>query len=339
MVLEGKLMSFIALLLAGQRGDASTSPGPPPPPPFPPAPPSPGVIPSEPTPGPATPPIAPAWPITPPSDLPPFPGPGWEYDEPVTGPVARRAFELITTLYGAGRGLGSSITEFVAGHWVTFHAERMANGKNGVAAWRVKQGRYPSPPKYGPPAPPAPSAAPSPPFIPVSPARPPPTPGGFSPAVVVVPTNPVAAAMSPADAQDALNKLGYGPLAVDGVIGPKTRAAIGAFQRANPPLVVDGIVGPMTKSVLLARLAALHGSPVTLAPQPARPGAVNTTRDVQAALNSLGYGPLVTDGIMGPKTGAATRMFQKARGLVVDGVPGPKTKAALTQALQQGAPA
>jgi peptidoglycan hydrolase-like protein with peptidoglycan-binding domain len=149
-----------------------------------------------------------------------------------------------------------------------------------------------------------------------------------------VPVNPVASGMSIADAQDALNKLGYGPLAVDGQTGPLTRAAIKRFQAANPPLVQDGIVGPQTKSVLMARLAALHGSPVVVpppSPSP-RPGQVNTIRDVQAALNDLGYGPLTVDGINGPKTSNAVRAFQRANGLVADGIAGPKTKAALTSA-------
>ncbi|MDF2534627.1 MAG: hypothetical protein K0R18_784 [Bacillales bacterium] len=55
------------------------------------------------------------------------------------------------------------------------------------------------------------------------------------------------------DVQKILNKLGYGPLAVDGKIGPKTTAVIKAFQKAYR-LVVDGIVGPKTKAALLAAI-------------------------------------------------------------------------------------
>jgi peptidoglycan hydrolase-like protein with peptidoglycan-binding domain len=284
------------------------------------------------------PPIAPQWPITPPADLPSFPGPGWEYDEPPSAGVVRRANEMLAVLYAPGKGLGSGAVDFIEGAWHGFKAERMRNGKNGVTAWRLRRGAVA--PQAGPTRPVQPSPPAAPPFIPVSPPAPPgpspAPPGGFTPVVVVVPRNPTAEAMSPRDVQDGLNQLGYGPLVVDGQIGPKTRAAISAFQRANPPLVVDGIVGPQTKSILMARLAALHGSSVVIPPAPPSPapGSVNTVRDVQAALNTLGYGPLATDGINGPKTAAAVRSFQRARGLTVDGVAGPKTKAALASALQ-----
>jgi len=51
---------------------------------------------------------------------------------------------------------------------------------------------------------------------------------------------------------------------------------------------------------------------------------------VQAKLNSLGANPqLVVDGQNGPKTIAAVKAFQNAKGLVADGVVGPMTLAAL----------
>lgn len=46
--------------------------------------------------------------------------------------------------------------------------------------------------------------------------------------------------------QSGLSRLGFGPLAVDNKLGPATKAAVSAFQKANG-LVVDGIPGPMTR--------------------------------------------------------------------------------------------
>jgi hypothetical protein len=54
------------------------------------------------------------------------------------------------------------------------------------------------------------------------------------------------------DIQARLNKL-LNPiprLAVDGIFGAKTAAAVKQFQKTNPPLSVDGIVGPKTMAKL-----------------------------------------------------------------------------------------
>lgn len=54
-----------------------------------------------------------------------------------------------------------------------------------------------------------------------------------------------------------------------------------------------------------------------------------TVLEIQRRLSSLGYQPGPLDGIRGPKTIAAIKQFQRARGLVADGIVGPITSAAL----------
>ena len=56
--------------------------------------------------------------------------------------------------------------------------------------------------------------------------------------------------------QTALGKLGYTPGTPDGIMGPKTRGAICAFQK-GAGLQVDGIAGPRTRASLSAAVAAL----------------------------------------------------------------------------------
>lgn len=67
------------------------------------------------------------------------------------------------------------------------------------------------------------------------------------------------------DVQNALIAAGFNPGSADGVMGPRTRAAIMAFQRAKA-LEVDGIVGPVTFRALFGadRIAARSDSAVPL---------------------------------------------------------------------------
>jgi len=65
-------------------------------------------------------------------------------------------------------------------------------------------------------------------------------------------------------AQEKLNDLGASPLlVVDGLWGPKSKAALSAFQKANPPLVIDGILGPKSCTALGITYSSTTGGAAT----------------------------------------------------------------------------
>lgn len=67
-----------------------------------------------------------------------------------------------------------------------------------------------------------------------------------------LPAPPFAAVVTTADVQRALVARGFNPGGVDGVFGPKTSAAVRAYQQSRG-LSVDGIPGPITKRALETR--------------------------------------------------------------------------------------
>ena len=124
----------------------------------------------------------------------------------------------------------------------------------------------------------------------------------------------------PAQFQSWLNA-GYGTgLTVDGLWGPKTRAAaIKALQselnaQFGKGLAVDGLWGQKTKAVCVNVRQGAQG---------------NLTRIIQGALYCRGYDPKGFDGIFGAGCAAAVKAFQTDAGLSSDGIVGRNTWAAL----------
>jgi murein L,D-transpeptidase YcbB/YkuD len=120
---------------------------------------------------------------------------------------------------------------------------------------------------------------------------------------------------------------------IDGIFGAGTKAAVETFQK-DSHLAVDGIVGPAT-------WAALGGDgpePPTLAE-----GSTGTVvRSLQTALNE-GRGSwaptsnkvLAVDGDYGPDTAAAVKGAQQEGGITIDGIVGLQTWALSVHAAGQ----
>jgi peptidoglycan hydrolase-like protein with peptidoglycan-binding domain len=110
---------------------------------------------------------------------------------------------------------------------------------------------------------------------------------------------------------------------IDGIFGPVTKSAVEQFQTDNG-LAVDGIVGPAT----WAALGGAGPEPPTLSQ--GSHGAV--VEKLQTALNEGrgAFAPssnpvLATDGIYGPQTAAAVKGAQQSGGIQADGVVGLQT--------------
>lgn len=127
--------------------------------------------------------------------------------------------------------------------------------------------------------------------------------------------------------QTRLKELGYYTGSLDGQFGPGTRTAVTLFQQQNS-LQPDGIVGAETREVLYSAAAK---PAVTPAPTATPAPTVDTTSigAVQQRLKDLGYYTGTVDGLTGPGTKSAVKLFQQQHGLADDGIYGPATGAVL----------
>ena len=102
----------------------------------------------------------------------------------------------------------------------------------------------------------------------------------------------------------------------------------------NVQLPDRGQVLAPAKSIQPDASGAPQPAPVLISPTGSTSMAIGSLKDIQRALNTLGFMPLLKeDGILGPATIANVKAFQSKSGLVVDGNAGPATKSALSAAV------
>jgi peptidoglycan hydrolase-like protein with peptidoglycan-binding domain len=142
-------------------------------------------------------------------------------------------------------------------------------------------------------------------------------------------------------AQRALNRIHADTLALglpglpgcllpeDGRFGTSTESAVIALQQQvlSDPAKWDGVIGPETWAQL--DLLAGGGARREDVPVESVPSDPQFIRWIQTTLNQLMHAGLEIDGRYSPRTRAAVRAFQSARGLDSDGIVGPRTEAAL----------
>jgi peptidoglycan hydrolase-like protein with peptidoglycan-binding domain len=109
----------------------------------------------------------------------------------------------------------------------------------------------------------------------------------------------------------------------------------GPVATSATPVTGQGVVyGPSSSIEVNATGDITQMAPIVVTPGGSSSITVGNTKDVQRALNTLGYTPKLTeDGQLGPKTTANIKAFQSKNHLAVDGVAGPATKTALSAAL------
>lgn len=146
------------------------------------------------------------------------------------------------------------------------------------------------------------------------------------------PTDPGARVLA---VQRELGRLGYDPGSVDGAMGSKTRAAIGAFQRSIGMPETGEPTTELLDTLRATRIEIIDAEPssptaATGTAQGEAPASARSTeasnvsgpeliRAIQQQLRARGFDPGPADGAAGTRTVNAAREFQRAVGLSVDG--------------------
>jgi peptidoglycan hydrolase-like protein with peptidoglycan-binding domain len=114
------------------------------------------------------------------------------------------------------------------------------------------------------------------------------------------------------------------PVAVDGIFGPKTEAAVKKFQQ-SAGLSADGRVGRLTWPRLIVQVRKGDTG-----------DAVRGVQEVIQFHDQSDNPPNHVDGIFGPRTDRWVRGFQDAVGTTVDGIVGPITWRAMVSGMLSG---
>jgi murein DD-endopeptidase MepM/ murein hydrolase activator NlpD len=147
--------------------------------------------------------------------------------------------------------------------------------------------------------------------------------GAIAAVTLAAPAAASAGSAHVAALQVAMSAVGLYPHPIDGITGPWTQQAVRAFQ-AQHGLTVDGVAGPRTRAALGKR-----GKP-KLGKRPMHVGQRGwDVAALQFLLHERGFEPNGFDGGFGPNTRTAVRNFQSAARIGVDGVAGPATLNAL----------
>lgn len=123
--------------------------------------------------------------------------------------------------------------------------------------------------------------------------------------------------------QGQLTRIGYDTGLADGLWGSRTRAAIGAWQKANKQAETGYVTGPQVR--LIAQQAGKVAVPPTgggadAALEERLLGLTPTERaELQRGLTRLGYSTYGADGVFGRNTRAAIAAWQRDEGATVTG--------------------